>query len=262
MKNKSVFKIGDVELAAVKPNAKQVQEASLIYGAAWAKNVKNGLIMRKALDQHLRDQGVWNDAKDKEFRELQSSIDSKVKLLSRGGIKLKEAKKLALEISTLRATLRLLLMDRTAEDNNTAEGQAENAKFNYLVSVCVVYNDTGKPYYSSLEDYLNKSAEPEAFIIAGKLAELLYGYDSDFEKSLPENKFLREYGFVDEDFRFINSEGKRTDSEGRLVNEDGRFINEEGEFVDADGNRVDEDGNPVVDTQPFLDDEGNPIVKE
>ena len=59
----------------------------------------------------------------------------------------------------LRDDLRELISSRTNLDNNTAEGQADNARFNYLVSCCLVYSDNKKGYFNSYEDYLNRSSE-------------------------------------------------------------------------------------------------------
>jgi hypothetical protein len=50
------------------------------------------------------------------------------------------------------------------------------------------------------------------------------------------------------------------DADGRLVDENGRFIDEQGNFVDKFGNRVDEEGSYIVETAPFLDDDGNPVI--
>ena len=61
-----------------------------------------------------------------------------------------------------RVQLRVVISERTDYESNTAEGQAENARFNSLVSSCTVYNDTGKPVFNSMDDYLNRSTEEAA----------------------------------------------------------------------------------------------------
>jgi flagellar basal body rod protein FlgG len=113
-----------------------------------------------------------------------------------------------------------------------------------------------------LEDYLSRADDPAAFKGAQVLANMLYGLDNDYEKNLPENKFLIKYKFVNDSLRFINKDGKLTDKDGRLVDEDGRYINDKGEYIDKDGNRIDVDGNFLIDHQPFLDDDGNPILED
>ena len=125
-----------------------------------------------------------------------------------------------------------------------------------------MYSDNKKSYFSSYEDYLNRSADPVAIKGAQLLATRLYGLDDSYEQNLPENKFLKEYKFVDKNLRFINKEGKLTDSDGRLVDENGRYVNEEGDFVDKEGKRVDNEGEYLVEFKPFLDEDGTPVTLE
>ena len=182
--------------------------------------------------------------------------------MSAGGIKLAEAKDIALSMRDARNEFRVLVAERTSMDANTAEAQADNASFNYLVYSCIVDPDNGKRVFNSLDDYEENADEPFAAKAAAALADKLYQLDPDYEKGLPENKFLVEYKFADEKLRLLNKEGKLVDEEGRLLNEDGRFINDDGQLIDIDGNLVDEEGEFIADFVPFLDDDGKPVVLE
>jgi hypothetical protein len=162
----------------------------------------------------------------------------------------------------VRDEIRDLISVRTSLDNHSAEGQADNARFNYLVSVCVVYKDTNEPYFKSLEEYLNSADNPVAMLGAQTLATMVYGLDNNFEKTLPENKFLQKYKFVDERLRLIDKQGRLIDAENRLIDEKGRYIDEQGNYVDKFGNKVDKDGEYLIDSEPFLDEDGKPIVLE
>ena len=177
-----------------------------------------------------------------------------------GGFGLKEARTLAVKMRQLRDDMRDLISVRTSLDNHSAEGQADNARFNYLVSVCVVYNDSKQPYFSSMEDYLNRSTDPVGLLGAQNLANMMYGLDNDYERNLPENKFLQKYKFIDNDLRYVDKQGRLIDADGRLINEEGRYINDDGKFVDKFGNLIDDEGDYVVESEPFLDDEGNPVI--
>jgi hypothetical protein len=210
----------------------------------------------------MREQNLWDDNKEAEYRKLLEKINGAERKIKSGGIKLNQAKDLALEMRKDRAELRALTSERSSLDNNTAEGQADNAQFNYWVSSCTVYSETGKTYFSNYEDYLNRDDDPATGQAAGSLAMLLYNLDPDYEKKLPENQFLAKYNFVDEELHLVDKTGRRVDSEGRLVNKDGRYINEAGELIDINGNRVNEEGDYVVDFSPFLDDEGKPIQEK
>lgn len=244
------------------PNLQNQREGQKIYNQAFSDAVKSGSIVRAKLDDLLTEQGLWDDTKQARFLTIQKELNDSEKRLAVGGISLREAKNVAISMKKIRDELRDLISVKTNLDTHTAEGQADNARFNYLVSCCVVYNDNKKPYFSNYEDYLNRSSDPVGILGAQKLASMLYGLDSDFEKKLPENKFLLDYKFVNDDLRYVNSNGKLVDEDGRLVDETGRYINEEGRFVDRDGNLVDEKGDYIVDFKPFIDDDGKPVVLE
>lgn len=250
----------EIELSVRSPSLEDQREAQKIYNQAFTDAIKSKSVVRAKLDDLLEEQGLWNKEKQAKFTELQQQILDGEKRLAKGGFSLKEAKNLAIEMKKTREEVRELISVRTSLDNHSAEGQADNAKFNYLVSSCVVYKENNQKYFNGLEDYMNRSDDPAALLGAQKLANMIYGLDNNFEKNLPENKFLQKYKFVDDKLRLINKDGKLVDIEGRLIDENGRFINEKGEFVDKYGNRVDKDGEYVVDSQPFLDDDGKPIV--
>jgi hypothetical protein len=208
----------------------------------------------------MKEQELWDEKKQIEVTELGRKINQKEQILAKGGIKLSEAKQTALELKKLRAELRELISKRMELDVHTAEGQADNARFNYWVSTCLVYNDTKKPVFSGLEEYMTNSSKEYASLGASKLAELLYNLNSNFEDSLEENQFLKEFNFVDDKGRLINEDGHLIDEDGRLIDEEGYYVDKEGNRVDIDGNPIDDDGNYSFERQPFLDDEGNPVI--
>lgn len=242
------------------PSLNDQREAQKVYNQAFTDAIKSKSVVRAKMDDLLEEQGLWNDEKQKEYTDLQKELLEGERKLAKGGFALSEAKKMALRMREVRNKIRELISVRTSLDNHSAEGQADNARFNYLVSVCVVYKDSENKYFASLEDYMGRIDDPVALAGAQKLANMIYGLDNNFEKNLPENKFLRKYKFVNDKLRFIDKQGRTVDSEGRLVDETGRYINDAGEFIDKEGNRVDAEGEYVVDAQPFLDDEGNPVV--
>jgi len=244
------------------PDAAINKEAQLVYNRAFRDALQSGAILRQKLDDILREQDVWNDNKQEQYDEIVTKLAENEKAINTGGIKLSEAAELAKEMRNKREEFRTLVAERTIIDSNTAEGQADNARFNSLVQRCLV-DSSGQPVFKDLEDYENSAAHPYAVEAARLLAERLYGLDKDYDKTLPENEFLAQYNFVDEDLRLIDSEGRLVDPEGRFINKDGRFIEYEDDgtiyFVDYEGSRLDEDGNYDIDFSPFLDDKGKPV---
>jgi len=252
----------EVELTVKAPSPKNQRESQKIYNRAFSDAISSGSIIRARLDGVMKDQGLWNDEKEKEYQTIQKLILDKERILAKGGISLEQAKREALEMQKHRNKLKDLISTRTTLDSHTAEGQADNARFNFLVSCCVVYKEDNKPYFSGYEDYISRALEPAAIIGAQKLANMVYGLDDDFEKNLPENKFLQKYKFVDKDLRLIDKKGRLIDNEGRLINEEGRFIDEEGNIVDIDGNPLDAQDNYKFEFSPFLDENGKPISED
>lgn len=250
----------DTEFLIKSPSLSDQREGQKIYNQAFSDAVKSGCIVRGRLNDLLKEQGLWDDQKEQRMNTIQQKLIDKEKDLAKGGISLKAAKQIALDMKGLREDLRDLISVRTNLDNHTAEGQADNARFNYLVSACLVYKDSKKPYFNGYEDYLNRASELVAIRGAQILANMLYGLENDYEKKLPENKFLVKYKLVDDKLRLVNKDGKLVDAEGRLIDENGRYINEEGKYVDINGNLVDDTGEYIVDFKPFLDDDGKPIV--
>jgi len=252
----------EVTLLVKSPSLQDQREATKVYNTAFSDALKAKAVVRAKLDDLLVEQGLWDDKKQFQFSALQSKILENERKLAKGGISLNGAKKLALEMRKDREELRDLISVKTNLDTHTAEGQADNARFNYLVWSCTVYNDNKKPYFSSYDEYLNKSSDPVAIQAAQQLAGMLYGLENNYEEKLPENKFLKQYKFVDNQLRLVDKEGRLVDQDGRLVDENGRFINEKGEFVDKDGNPVNAEGEYLIEFKPFLDDDGNPVVLE
>lgn len=252
----------DISLSLKSPSFKDQREAQKVYNQAFSDAVKSGCIVRGRLDDLLKEQGLWDDTKERKLQTLQQELLDNEQILAKGGINLDSAKTVALEMRELRAKMRDLISSRTSLDSNTAEGQADNARFNYLVSCCLVYTDSKKCYFDGYEDYLNKSAESVAIQAASLLASRLYGLDDNYEKALAENKFLKQYNFVDEDLRLVNDNGQYVDEDGRLLDENGRYVNSKGEYIDKDGNLVDDAGDYVFEFKPFLDKDGKPVQTE
>lgn len=252
----------EVTLLVRSPSLQDQREATKVYNTAFSDALKAKAVVRAKLDDLLVEQGLWDDKKQFQFTALQSKILENERKLAKGGIPLNEAKKIALDMRKDREELRDLISVKTNLDTHTAEGQADNARFNYLVSACTVYNDNKKPYFASYDEYLNKSSDPVAIQAAQHLAGMLYGLENNYEEKLPENKFLKQYKFVDDQLRLVDKQGRLVDQDGRLVDENGRFVNEKGEFVDKDGNPVNAEGEYLIEFKPFLDDEGNPVVLE
>lgn len=245
-----------------KPSVRDYRDSQAAYNKAFRAALDQGAILKQKLQDYMKEQGVWDDAKEKKYRDILAEISKREDILKAGGIPLKKAKDTALEMRGLRADFNSLIAERQAYENSSAEGQADNARFDQLIISCIV-NEHGNRLWPTMEDYERDGDQPWANKAASELANDLYGLDPNYYDNLPENKFLVKYNFANRDLRLVNKDGHLIDSEGRLINENGRYVayREDGTqyFVNVDGEEVDDKGEKIVQFSPFLDDDGNPV---
>ena len=258
------------EFAVRLPSYKVMDEANKLKSKVFRESLDAGDMLRDQLEDILRQKGLWNDHRQMEYDTLRKEILDREYQLQKGGIKLSDAKQLALEMKEKRQRMVDMLSGRSDLDSQTCEGKSENARFNYLFAHSLVYNDDElTPFYpNGLEDYVVDMDNPIAIKGATEFYYLLSGTEN-LDDKLPENKFLKRFKFVDDKYRLVEKGSSRlVDREGRYVDEYGNYIeyNEDGTYyyVDLNGRRLDEKtGNFVVDEPaPFLDEYGNPILED
>jgi len=134
----------DVELTVKEPTQPQQQDSLKAYNSAFKDAITSGALLRAKLDDFVREQGLWNDEKQAELTKIQRETFDLEKKLAKGGYKKDDAKRDCFKISDLRDDRVKLLAPRSALDTHTAEGQADNARFNSLVASCVIYHEGGR----------------------------------------------------------------------------------------------------------------------
>ncbi len=244
------IEVNGTKLVVRKPTPKDNRDATIEYSRAFSQAVKGGALMQSDLSKHMRQLGLWDDEKEVRNKEMVKILADGEQKLKRGGIKKSEAKKLAIEMRKARYELFRLLQETTQLNTITAEGIAEQSRFAYLTSVCTLRED-GSNYFKDVQDYYEREDSLEAEKAAETLAELVYKVDINFEQKLPENEFLRKYGFADEKLSLVDTKGRYVDTDGRLIDEDGFYVDEAGNKVDRDGKPVEKEAEFVE----FLDDD-------
>lgn len=248
--NKREFTVEDVVLEVKRPNHIVQQQAQFVYGRTYREACDAGVPVNLSIEKVMREQKLWDEDREAERVRLVKALSTGKRKLDAGGIRKSEAKEIAIQMRRDRNELQDLLSKRNELERNTAEAIAENAKFNYLVSQCTLVKETGKKYFESheayLEDYERSDFGPTA---AFEMGRLLYDFDEDVIKGLPENKFLEDHGFSNADGHLINKDGHLVNAKGQLVNDDGQLVNEKDEPIDDEGNLL------KVEFVPFLDDD-------
>lgn len=275
MENKrKVFDTVDIDdkplkLAVVRPTNKISQEANMAYNLKMAELIRRGsqndshrLLLRSELEEYLAKMGVWTLRDSVEVEKLALEIRACEVILKKGGIKVSEGRKLALQMAEKRQMILNRHSNRLQFDATTIESQAENFRFEFLLIRCLIYADTGSNFLRNHTDYIERQDEIAIMDGAKSLANMIYGLDDNITKNMFEMRWLKDAGMIDEDGRYTLSDGSFVDNRGRLVNGDGQYINTDGHVVDIFNRQVDENGNPLItNSKPFIDDEtGEPII--
>lgn len=246
---KRTFTIDDKEYAVLEPTAKIRQQAQVEHSRVLGELMRDEKILtRQELENLIENRKIWSKEENDEYKKLLEFLPKARQQLEQGNMKLSEAKSLALEISDKRSRLNNLMTAKRQYDEYTVEGKAEEAEHAYLVSHCCVDNTTGAKVYKDIEDYLENKNTPLGILASINMMQVEYGSTEEIYKQLPENQFLLEWGFINDDLRFVNKDGKLVDRDGNLVNEDGNAIDENGNVLDK-----------PIEKKPFLDDDGNPV---
>lgn len=260
-------KVGDKELRLFvkRPDQKLRQQAQAVYNRAFRFAVKPadgkaGAICKPALEGVLREQKLWDDAKQAEYERLSKALEDGAEKLRRGNIPLiSGGREVAIQMRRDRAALNRLWGDRTSLDANTAESQAENEKFNYLVANCT-YLENGTRFFRDQEDYDQRADDPVAEAAAGKYALMEYGLEDDYASKYPENEWLLAYKLARPgDLKLTDRQGNLVDTKMRRIDEEGFLLNADGQRIDEEGRLLDAEGQVKVEAAPFLDEDGSPV---
>jgi hypothetical protein len=254
-----------VKIVVKRPQSAVMSQAQRVSAKAWTDCVRDGIMTKKELSKFMKEQGIWDKGKDVEQDKISADIIALEKKLYVGDsknakVKASEAKNIAIDMRKKRNELRELIAEKMALEQNTAEAISDNARFEFLVANCAFY-ENGNKVYNSIDEYTEQSDSEIAFAAATALAQMMYSIDKDFEANLPENKFLKQYHFVNDDLSLVNEKGETVDLEGRRINNLGQYINDEGQRTDKDGNVLDENGN-YVPSIVYVDDKGKKVNPE
>lgn len=250
-----------IKVVVKRPNNALLSQAQRVSAKSWTDCVRDGIMTKKELEKFMKEQGIWNNDKDTEQKQITEEINRLERELyvsgKNGKLRATDGKNIAIEMRKKRIELRELISERMSLEQNTAEAISDNARFDFLVANCTYYDNQQK-VYKDMDDYTANSDSEIAFAAATALAQMMYSVDKDFEAKLPENKFLKMFNFVNDDLALVNDKGERVDTEGRRIDEFGYYINEDGKRVDKEGNLLDENGN-YVPSVTYVDDKGKKL---
>jgi len=187
-------------------------EANMYSARVFAKLVKakdddgeHMYIMRSQLEDFLKSVGVYSQDELNSIMEINKEIGELEAKIKNGG-DLKEGTEAAIKLKNLRLSLLILLTRKFEYDKYTVEHNVENAKFDFLITKCIL-NEEKKPVFESVDDYKeNEELRVDMRPMIEALAEMTSSFDSQFEEKLPENQFLKKYKLCDDQFNVLEED--------------------------------------------------------
>ena len=164
--------IDDVTYFVSKPTSIDESNAKLTQSKVFSKAIQSGACLKQELDKVLKKRGVWDEEDNKEIEDISNKISENLEKLEEGGFDIMEARNLAIETNNLRMSVMQKLATLRQHNSLTAEGQADDAYFDSLVSSCC-YKEDGTKVFKNYEDYLSKSHENYANKLASELRDLI-----------------------------------------------------------------------------------------
>lgn len=240
----------------VRPSRKDLAAAETERAKVFTALLRSGALLAKEVDNVARQRNLWDDQRE----ERETAIDAEIRDLLpvvRGeveGTTKSAARKAAIRIRVLRMERMELGADRRQLYELTAEDKAGDAEFNFLIVRCTRTEDN-RPVWESVDAMMEDERKDLREAAAKHFMGLHYGVDvKDSQRKLPENKFLLENGFCDDELFLIDPvTKKRVNVNGRPIDALGRLVNDAGELVNEAGERINEDGTVIRKTFPFLE---------
>lgn len=245
-----------------KPNVEQNKVLNNTYNTAYHDALKSKALLRTKIVDFAKAQDIWSDEKEQKLKDLNKTVQNGLFRLAqggKGGFTKQAAIDLALEIRKTRNEISALTGPLDNITANSAESQAENARFNQMMILCTYYGEgdnEDKQYFKDLEDMDEKLRNEDAVSSEAfkHMVLLSFGIEKDARAKWPENKFLIENKYLDAECRRINTDGHLIDEQGNLVDSKGRRVNGDGKLIDEFGHVIDEKGNYMVeDFVPFVE---------
>lgn len=213
-----------------------------------ASDMKLRVELEKILDdRHISDtsyeekvEATWDRIKKLE-KQLKSAVNGEGRKMTKV-----EGRQTAIAIKRLRLELQLMNRTRAEFLNQSVENMADNERIQYFI-YATTRTESGEAYWKSFEDFKNDGDNPVSGAAATAFIDNMKKSAGLDEAKLPENLWLKRFGYLDSKLRLTNGKGQLVDFDDRLINEDGRWVNEQGQFVNKDYEVVDSDGQLILD---------------
>ena len=99
----------EVVVVVKRPTAQDYNKSQIAYNTSFRQALDSGALLRQKLSDYMKDQRIWDDKKEEQYDKLVAEIGEMEDRLKGGGIRLSDAKDIALKLKGKRADFRNLI---------------------------------------------------------------------------------------------------------------------------------------------------------
>lgn len=142
--------------------------------------LKDGIPTQKQMGEMIKDLGLWTEADDAKLDSLREEVNKQVAVLDKMTEGSKNFEKVEEKIGELREEVFGIQQERQKLYQNTAESKADEAKMSFLIYKCSEDANTGKPVWSSYDEFKNEEDQEFVNTIVYQFLTFINGLPSDF----------------------------------------------------------------------------------
>lgn len=200
------FDINNKKYGLKKLNNKESYDLDIHYKAEYAKALREGCATIAEIDSMIKSRNLEDESHIKEKDALVDELLELEQKLNNEELSKDEKFNAASELMLVRRKLLALNTRLQPMYEVTAEQAAQDARNRLMFIRCFINLDTNKPYFATQEEF---NSAPDSEEIGNAFKEFLfyiYNLDPNFEKDLPENKWLVEHEYLDENLQLIDKQ--------------------------------------------------------
>jgi chorismate mutase len=167
------------------PKVDENRLADWEYSKVFNQAIKDGIPTNKQMAKQIEELELWTKEDDAKVEKLREEIDKQIVVMSKMAEGSKNMEKAQEKIAELRNQLIAIQQERQKYFQQTAESKADEAKMSFLIYKCTEDANTGKPFWSSYEDFKNEENQGVVNTIAYQFITFINGLPADFLQQAP-----------------------------------------------------------------------------
>ena len=186
-----------LKLKIVAPTSEQILEADLQYRKVYSKALRLGIIVQAEAERFVKERKLLDADLEAEIKKCQEEIAGLEIKLANKEMSREDGFVAANKLTGVRDELMRFNKKVTAIFDTTCENLSDEYRMQYL-TVMITRNEDGSAFFKDYEDFSKRTDERATVDAVRHTILTMARLKDNFLMDLPENKWLKDNGFVDE----------------------------------------------------------------